>query len=56
MRYVDLVLERFFNEAKKKNWFNNTIFIITADHGLNIYKEHINDARNGLIPFLIYNN
>ena len=38
-----------------KKWFENTVFIITADHGLNIYKNHANDPRNGLVPFLIYN-
>jgi len=55
MIYVDMILEQFFNQIKNKDWFKNTIFIITADHGLNIYKNHINDPRNGLIPFLIYN-
>jgi len=55
MIYVDMVLEKFFNEIEDKDWFENTIFIITADHGLNIYKNHINDSRNGIVPFLIYN-
>ena len=55
IQYVDNSLEQFFDSAKKQDWFNNTIFIITADHGLNIYKEHINDPRNGRIPFIIYN-
>ena len=43
-------------KAKKQDWFDNTIFIITADHGLNIFKDHINDPKNGHIPFLIYNS
>ena len=30
--------------------------IITADHGLNIFKEKMNDPRNGHIPFIIYNS
>ena len=57
MRYVDFILGKFFNQAKQHpNWFENTIFIITADHGLNIYKDKINHPRNGHIPFLIYNS
>ena len=56
MRYVDFVLGEFIDEAKKQDWFENTIFIITADHGLNIFKDKINDPRNGHIPFIIYNS
>ena len=56
MRYVDFALGNFIEEAKKQEWFDNTIFIITADHGLNIFKDKIHDPRNGHIPFIIYNN
>lgn len=30
--YADYTLRVFFNEAQKYDWFNNTLFIITADH------------------------
>lgn len=30
--YADYSLEKFFNEARKKPWFENTLFIVTADH------------------------
>lgn len=30
--YVDYSLRRFFDLAKKEKWFNNTLFVITADH------------------------
>ncbi len=30
--YSDYALEQFFSEAKKSSWFENTLFIITADH------------------------
>ena len=56
MRYVDFALGEFIDKAKDEDWFDNTIFIITADHGLNIFKDKINDPRNGHIPFLIYNS
>ena len=30
--YSDNALRKFFESAKKEPWFENTIFIITADH------------------------
>lgn len=30
--YSDNALRHFFNTAKKQPWFNNTLFVITADH------------------------
>ena len=32
VRYTDMALRRFFEEAAKQPWFNNTIFVFTADH------------------------
>jgi len=32
VRYTDYSLKMFFDKAKTKEWFNNTIFIISADH------------------------
>lgn len=32
IRYTDNALRRFFDEARKQPWFNNTIFVITNDH------------------------
>ena len=30
--YTDYALRRFFEEAKKQPWYNNTVFVITNDH------------------------
>lgn len=30
--YTDYALKRFFDTAKQSNWFDNTLFVITADH------------------------
>ncbi len=30
--YADFALKQFFKEAQKQDWFNNTLFVITADH------------------------
>ncbi len=32
LSYVDLALRAFFEKAKKQVWFNNTVFVICADH------------------------
>ena len=32
MGYSDKSLEMFFDYAKKQDWYENTLFIITADH------------------------
>jgi phosphoglycerol transferase MdoB-like AlkP superfamily enzyme len=31
--YTDSVLNSYFNQAKKQAWYNNTLFILVADHG-----------------------
>ena len=53
--YSDYALKRFFDEAKKSSWYDNTIFIITADHTFkSTHKEYQNS--NGLyaIPLIIH--
>ena len=30
--YTDMAIRRFFESASRQPWFNNTIFVITADH------------------------
>ena len=30
--YTDYALGRFFEEASRQPWFDNTVFVITADH------------------------
>lgn len=32
LRYSDYALARFFDEASKKRYFNNTVFVIVGDH------------------------
>lgn len=54
LRYSDFSLQQFFNSAKRKNWFDNTIFIITADH--TIYTERNNLFEMFHVPLLIYSN
>lgn len=32
VKYTDYALRQFFNAAKKQAWYNNTVFVILADH------------------------
>lgn len=50
--YSDYALKKFFEFAKKQPWFENTIFIITADHTLYTSRNDIFSSFN--VPFLIY--
>lgn len=33
MRYADWALGEFFRQAQKEEWFQNTLFVLTGDHG-----------------------
>ncbi len=37
--YVDYAIYRFFETAKTKEWYDNTVFIITADHTAQLEKD-----------------
>ncbi len=54
--YADEVLRQFFDKAKQQDWFDNTTFIITADHSFrsisDYYKTTIGKYR---VPLAIYN-
>jgi phosphoglycerol transferase MdoB-like AlkP superfamily enzyme len=51
LHYTDHFLGRFFRRAREQDYFNRTIFIITADHPIKRIKTM--EGRH-LIPFLIY--
>ncbi|HBX62445.1 LTA synthase family protein [Empedobacter sp. UBA5987] len=54
--YADYSLKKFFESAKKTNWYNNTIFVITSDHTSSTGKEAIykNNIGKFRIPILFY--
>jgi phosphoglycerol transferase MdoB-like AlkP superfamily enzyme len=52
IRYSDFSIREFFNATKQKDWFNNTIFLITADHTL--YNTRSDFYTTFQIPLLIY--
>lgn len=56
----DHALRRFFDKASQQPWFNNTIFAIFGDHGLNNNSDNITPAVRACnlqawhVPLLIY--
>ena len=54
MAYVDQVVGEFMEKAQERDWYKNSIFVFTADHGINAHKDMEDHIRNGHIPFLIF--
>jgi len=55
IEYADYALGKFFNEAKNASWYNNTIFVITADHtSMSKNANYQTDAGIYSIPLLIF--
>jgi phosphoglycerol transferase MdoB-like AlkP superfamily enzyme len=53
--YSDFSLKRFFDEAKNSDWYNNTVFVITADHTFkSTHKAYQNSKGLYAIPLIIY--
>lgn len=54
--YTDYCMQDFFNKSKKQEWFQNTIFVITADHtsGVNYTDKYKNKIGRYAIPLLIF--
>ena len=53
--YTDYALKQFFKTAKKMNWFENTIFIFTADHSAQSNSEKYKTRLGQFaIPMFIY--
>ncbi|MFN0083448.1 MAG: LTA synthase family protein [Ferruginibacter sp.] len=56
MSFYDYSLQQFFNAAKNKSWFKNTIFIFCPDHWMvpNNKKINLNAVNSHKIPIIIY--
>ena len=53
--YTDYALKSFFKKVTDEPWFNNTIFIITADHtNESIHKEFQNNFGSYSVPIIFY--
>ena len=55
VRYTDLALRRFFERASHEPWYNNTIFVLVADH-TNLASHDVYKTDLGLysIPIIFF--
>lgn len=53
--YTDYALSKFFESAKKMPWYNNTLFVLTADH-TSISEDNFynNDVGHHQIPVMFF--
>ncbi len=54
VRYADYALGYFLREAAKQPWFDNTIFVVVADHGARVYGKAAIPLETYEIPLMIY--
>jgi len=53
--YTDYALHRFFETASQQDWFNNTLFVITADHSIDGWLPEYKTGESAFaIPILFY--
>jgi phosphoglycerol transferase MdoB-like AlkP superfamily enzyme len=52
--YADYAIGRLIAEAKKQEWFDNTIFVIVADHCAGSARKYELPVQSYLIPLIIY--
>lgn len=55
IRYSDNALRLFFEKASGQPWFNNTLFVLTADHtNLSEHPDYQSDYGNFRVPVIFY--
>ena len=55
IRYTDMALGRFFEQASRQPWYDNTIFVLTSDHtNQSDHAEYQTDLGGFCSPILIF--
>ena len=54
VKYSDYAIGRFIEAARKKPWFDDTVFVLTADHGANARGTMRIPVDKYLIPVFVY--
>ncbi len=54
VRYADYALGRFLTAARRHDWFDDTIFVVVADHGARVYGKAQIPLKTYEIPLMIY--
>jgi phosphoglycerol transferase MdoB-like AlkP superfamily enzyme len=54
VRYADFAQGYFLREARRHEWFDDTLFVIVADHGARVYGREEIPLKTYEIPMLFY--
>ncbi len=54
VRYADYAIGQFMESAKTRPWFNDTIFVIVADHDARVYGRSEIPVNRYKIPLVVY--
>ncbi len=54
MRYADYALGQFLAHAEDHAWFDDTVFVVGADHGARVYGAQQIPLKTYEIPLMIY--
>jgi phosphoglycerol transferase MdoB-like AlkP superfamily enzyme len=54
VRYADYAIGKFIEAARSRSWFNDTLFVIVADHGARVYGKTEIPLKTYRIPLLVY--
>jgi phosphoglycerol transferase MdoB-like AlkP superfamily enzyme len=56
IQYADYALGKFIKKAKREAYYNNTVFLIVADHDARVHAPDLVPIKNFRIPGLILNS
>ncbi len=54
VRYADFALGKFLRDAREHAWFDDTVFVVAADHGARVYGAEEIPLKTYEIPVMIY--
>ena len=54
VKYTDWALGDFFEKAKREPFWNDTIFVVVADHGARVYGSQQIPLKSYEIPFVVF--
>lgn len=55
IEYTDFAIQQFFEYAKMQDWYDNTIFVFTADHtNQNYYPDYNNAMDRYAVPIMFF--
>lgn len=54
VRYADFALGYFFQEAERRPWFRDTVFVVLGDHGARVYGKAEIPLKSYEIPLAVY--